>query len=116
MLACDRRDPAVARLPKLGQAEHFFRLSDGRVLGIGAEEIGFEEGIVIALFGADGREQARIAKTLHLADGFLGAPRVIGPRELAFEFPEGVPWRLTVRDAPAWLRPVGMGPLRLRRA
>lgn len=115
MRPTDRGDPAVARLPRLGAVEHFYRLDDGRVLGIGAEEIGIEEGILIALFRADGREQARMARNLYLADGFLGAPRVAGPRELAFDFPAGVPWRLTVTDAPGWLGRVGLGPLRLRR-
>lgn len=115
MQPTDRDDPAVARLPPLGAAEHFFRLDDGRVLGLGAEEIGFEEGITIALFDPQGRELARLGRDLWFGTGFLGAPRVAGPRALDFDFPEGTPWRLTVRDAPGWLARLGLGPLRLRR-
>lgn len=115
MTPTDRRDPAVARLPRLGAAEHFFRLDDGRVLGLGSEEIGFEEGITAALFDAEGREVARLGRDLWLGAGFLGAPRVAGPRALAFDFPEGTPWRLSVHGTPRWLARVGLGPLRLRR-
>ncbi len=115
MIPTDRRDPAVARLPRLGAAEHFFRLDDGRVLAIGSEEIGFEEGITIALFGADGSELARLGRDLWLGTGFLGTPRVAGPRALDFDFPEGAPWRLTVHGTPRWLARLGLGPLRLRR-
>jgi hypothetical protein len=115
MTPTDRRDPAVARLPRLGAAEFFYRLDDGRVLGLGAEGIGFEEGVTTALFDARGQEVARLGRDLWLGTGFLGAPRVAGPRELAFEFPDGTPWRLSVHDTPGWLSVVGLGPLRLRR-
>jgi len=115
MIRCGRGDPAVARLPRLGAAEHFFRLDDGRVLALGSEEIGFEEGISIALFDPRGRELARLRRDLWLGAGFPGQPRVAGPRALAFDFPEGAAWLLSVHDTPGWLTWLGLGPLRLAR-
>jgi hypothetical protein len=115
MTPTDRSDPAIARLPKLAPAEHFFRLRDGAILAIGSEEVGAEESVTFALFDSQGAERARRTQTLWLGGGFLSDLRPAGPAALDFQFPAGVGWRLEVRQVPAWLSVIGLGPLRLRR-
>lgn len=117
MTPIDRSSPRAARLPTLGAREWLYALPDGGVLGLGAEEVGAEEGIAVVLFDPGGRELARIERRLWLGMGFLTDPRPIGPLDLAFEFPAGLPWRLSVRPGrPGWLTRLGGGPLRLSRA
>jgi hypothetical protein len=105
--------------PSIAQAERgavttWFRLDDGRHLCIARDDVGAEEGFTVTLFAPDGRRICSVGRRLYLAAGFMEHLRVLGPRRIGFDFPGGTPWILSVHDAPCWLTPLGLGPLRLR--
>lgn len=93
-----------------------FRLGDGRLLLLGGDDNPFDEVLTIALRSPDGRRLALRRIGGPYTSGWLDGARVLGPRRLAFGFPDKVTqWQLDVAGPgwPAWLPSATM--LRLRK-